>query len=61
MTDVLSVRFHLGEAFAGSILLAVTTNLPEVAITVSAALERNIGIATGTSSVGLRSRLSRSP
>jgi cation:H+ antiporter len=47
MTDVLSVRFHLGEAFAGSILLAVTTNLPEVAITVSAALERHIGIATG--------------
>jgi cation:H+ antiporter len=47
MTDVLSVRFHLGEALAGSILLAITTNLPEIAITVSAALEHNIGIATG--------------
>jgi Ca2+/H+ antiporter len=47
MTDVLSVRFHLGEALAGSILLAITTNLPEVAITVTAALEHNIGIATG--------------
>jgi cation:H+ antiporter len=46
-TDVLSVRFHLGEALAGSILLAITTNLPEVAITVTAALEHNIGIATG--------------
>ncbi len=47
MTDVLSVRFHLGEALAGSILLAIATNLPEVAITVTAALEHNIGIATG--------------
>jgi cation:H+ antiporter len=47
MTDVLSLRFHLGEALAGAILLAVTTNLPEVAITVTAALEHNIGIATG--------------
>jgi cation:H+ antiporter len=47
MTDVLSVRFHLGEALAGAILLAVTTNLPEIAITVTAAVEHNIGIATG--------------
>jgi cation:H+ antiporter len=47
MTDVLSVRFHLGEALAGSVLLAITTNLPEIAITVTAALEHNIGIATG--------------
>ena len=46
-TDVLSVRFHLGEALAGSILLAITTNLPEIAITVTAALEHNLGIATG--------------
>jgi cation:H+ antiporter len=47
MTDVLSVRFHLGEALAGSILLAITTNLPEIAITVTASLEHNVGIATG--------------
>lgn len=46
-TDVLSLRFHLGEALAGAILLAVTTNLPELAITVTAAVEHNIGIATG--------------
>ncbi len=46
-TDALSVRYHLGEAFAGAILLAVTTNLPEIAITVTAAVEHNIGIATG--------------
>ncbi|HZR96334.1 MAG TPA: hypothetical protein VFA56_11605 [Gaiellaceae bacterium] len=47
MTDVLSERLHLGQALAGSILLAVTTNLPEVAITVTASLEHNLGIATG--------------
>jgi cation:H+ antiporter len=46
-TDVLSQRLHLGEALAGSILLAFTTNLPEVAITASAALAHNLGIAVG--------------
>src|SRR2546421_4166359 len=46
-TDVLSQRLHLGEALAGSILLAFTTNLPEVAITASAALAHDLGIAIG--------------
>src|SRR5881227_2058884 len=46
-TDVLAQRLHLGAALAGSILLAFTTNLPEVAITASAALAHNLGIATG--------------
>ena len=46
-TDVLSHRLHLGEALAGSILLAFTTNLPEVAITASAALAHHLGIAIG--------------
>ena len=46
-TDVLSHRLHLGEALAGSILLAFTTNLPEVAITASAALAHDLGIAIG--------------
>ena len=46
-TDVLSQRLHLGEALGGSILLAFTTNLPEVAITASAALAHNLGIAVG--------------
>jgi cation:H+ antiporter len=46
-TDVLANRLHLGEALAGSILLAFTTNLPEVAITFSAALAHDLGIAIG--------------
>jgi cation:H+ antiporter len=46
-TDVLANRLHLGEALGGLILLAVATNLPEIAITVSAALSRNLGIAIG--------------
>jgi cation:H+ antiporter len=46
-TDVLSRRFELGEALGGAILLAVVTNLPEIAITASGALRNQLGIATG--------------
>jgi cation:H+ antiporter len=46
-TDVLSSRFGLGEALGGLILLAIVTNLPEVAITVSGAMRNQLGLATG--------------
>jgi cation:H+ antiporter len=46
-TDVLDIRLGLGEALGGAILLAVATNLPEIAITASAALAHNLGIAIG--------------
>jgi cation:H+ antiporter len=46
-TDVLSKRLGLGEALGGAILLAVATNLPEIAIVVTAALAHNLDIATG--------------
>jgi cation:H+ antiporter len=46
-TDVLADRLGLGEALGGLILLAVATNLPEIAITVSASLANDLGIAIG--------------
>ena len=46
-TDALSTRFNLGEALGGLLLLAITTNLPEIAITVSAALHHDLGLAIG--------------
>jgi cation:H+ antiporter len=46
-TDVLSERLHLGSALGGVILLAVATNLPEIAITATAALAHQLDVAVG--------------
>ncbi|OBI72035.1 sodium:calcium antiporter [Mycobacterium sp. E740] len=46
-TDVLSARLHLGSALGGLILLAIATNLPEIAIVASASLSGNFGVAVG--------------
>ncbi|MCU1404232.1 MAG: sodium:proton exchanger [Glaciihabitans sp.] len=45
--DVLDARLHLGSALGGLIVLAVATNLPEIAITVSAAISGNLDVAVG--------------
>jgi cation:H+ antiporter len=46
-TDVLSERLGLGQALGGLIILTIATNLPETAITASASLNQNLGVATG--------------
>src|SRR6195952_1636472 len=46
-TDILTSRLHLGKALGGVIVLAIATNLPEIAITVSAAVSGALGVAVG--------------
>jgi len=46
-TDALDDRLHLGEALGGMILLALAGSLPEVAITVSGALQGHLDIVAG--------------
>jgi cation:H+ antiporter len=46
-TDVLATRLHLGSALGGLILLALATNLPEIAIVASASLSGSVDVAVG--------------
>ncbi|MDQ6827153.1 MAG: sodium:calcium antiporter [Candidatus Eremiobacteraeota bacterium] len=46
-TDAFDQHFNLGEALGGLIFLAVSTNLPEIAIVVSACVHHDLGLAIG--------------
>jgi cation:H+ antiporter len=46
-TDALDTRLGLGEDLGGIVLLAIAGSLPELAITVSAAADGNLGLAAG--------------
>jgi cation:H+ antiporter len=46
-TDAIDDHFNLGQALGGMILLGVAGTLPEIAITVSAALSGHLALATG--------------
>ncbi len=46
-TDIIDTRFNLGEALGGLIFLSIATNLPEIAIIISASIHHNMGIAIG--------------
>lgn len=46
-TDVLAKKYGLGEALGGLILLALATNLPEIAITATGALKGDVSLAVG--------------
>lgn len=46
-TDAIDSHFGLGEALGGMIFLSFVTNLPEIAIVMSAALTAHFGIAIG--------------
>ena len=46
-TDILAHRLGFGHAIGGMILLAIATNLPEIAITASAAWRGDLGVAIG--------------
>lgn len=46
-TDIIDSRFGFGQALGGLIFLSIATNLPEIAIVLTASLMQNIGIAIG--------------
>jgi cation:H+ antiporter len=46
-TDIVDDRLGLGEALGGLILLGIAGTLPEIAITASAAVSGDLGLATG--------------
>ncbi len=47
IVDAIDLQFNLGAAFGGTIMLAIVTNLPEIAIVFNGALNGNIDLAVG--------------
>lgn len=46
-TDTISMHYGLGQALGGLVILSIVTNLPETAITISAALNHTFELAIG--------------
>jgi cation:H+ antiporter len=46
-TDAIDAHFGWGEGMGGAVFLAISTNLPEVAIIVGGALSNSLGLAVG--------------
>src|SRR3954453_15415667 len=46
-TDALDTRLGLGSALGGLLLLAIATDLPELAITITAGADNTLGLAVG--------------
>lgn len=46
-TDAIDIRFNIGEALGGIIFLSFATNLPEIAIVISAAFNNGLDMAIG--------------
>src|SRR4051794_27725990 len=46
-TEAIDTQLKLGSALGGLLLLAIATNLPELAITLAAAVRHNLDIAVG--------------
>jgi cation:H+ antiporter len=47
-TDAIDSRYNLGSAFGGLPILGITTSLPEIAVVVSAAVQKHYGMIIGT-------------
>lgn len=47
LIDIIDSRFNLSQAIGGLVFLAITTNLPEIAVVISASIAGDVGIAIG--------------
>ncbi|HSX28188.1 MAG TPA: hypothetical protein VLF60_01945 [Candidatus Saccharimonadales bacterium] len=47
-TDAIDAKYKLGSAFGGLLILGVATSLPEIAVAVSAAIQKHYGMIIGT-------------